>query len=505
MNELIITCKVIEDLMPLYADGICSEDTRTVVEHHTAECAECRKKLADMTAELEKKAEPTSPKGNPFKKVRRHYTKLIVVTLCICAAVMIPAAMLIRMYVNEKLDQPGISFSTVAIRFGLTDVEKMIKRGEYLKLLTSAQVMYEEQYTAEETAVIKKAMAEDMERFFGEYPIKKIKAQAGLGKTSEGGLLLTLDIGDGKTEEVGLSCSFDGSTLIGLDGLYHPADSKIDFLEDKMPWLELIDKGTAEYFLSALSKGYRGLDGMLFTYSTDEISEVGDEPGVFADSKMLEIRRVYFKKLYEMLERYSYVSCEGGQVTYAGDGRFRQRAALTMTSEESGEFTAEFDVTILKYGGFSHFENVSYSDNTPQDFRNRFEEIFVNREPVWEQYQTPVLNEGNFYLNGDPDSCYIKIEKNVMKLVVNGEKQLNELFEAQGQYTDIEQYAGLVKDWSEPKEFTLVEGFMGTPLAFSVGRDGNGKVSSYACIAYYIDSDNIYMGSNAKFTRLDSE
>ena len=29
-----ITCKVIEDLLPLYADEICSDDSRTIVEHH---------------------------------------------------------------------------------------------------------------------------------------------------------------------------------------------------------------------------------------------------------------------------------------------------------------------------------------------------------------------------------------------------------------------------------------------------------------------------------------
>ena len=47
-----ITCKIIEDLLPLYADEICSDDSRTIVEHHVAECNECREKLETMSIKL---------------------------------------------------------------------------------------------------------------------------------------------------------------------------------------------------------------------------------------------------------------------------------------------------------------------------------------------------------------------------------------------------------------------------------------------------------------------
>ncbi|MDE6745937.1 MAG: zf-HC2 domain-containing protein, partial [Oscillospiraceae bacterium] len=110
---MIVTCKVIEDLLPLYADGICSEDTKTVVEHHTAECAECRKKLEAMTsdtAEPEKSGEKKPSPENPFKKLRRHYTRLVICTLLICAAVMIPSALVFRLYVNEETNNKGMSF-----------------------------------------------------------------------------------------------------------------------------------------------------------------------------------------------------------------------------------------------------------------------------------------------------------------------------------------------------------------------------------------------------------
>lgn len=47
MNQNNIPCNVIKDLLPLYHDGVCSEESQKLVETHLTECAEC-------TAEYEK-------------------------------------------------------------------------------------------------------------------------------------------------------------------------------------------------------------------------------------------------------------------------------------------------------------------------------------------------------------------------------------------------------------------------------------------------------------------
>ena len=48
-----ITCDIILDLLPLYADEACSEDSRTLVEEHISHCPECGKLLRDMYAPLD--------------------------------------------------------------------------------------------------------------------------------------------------------------------------------------------------------------------------------------------------------------------------------------------------------------------------------------------------------------------------------------------------------------------------------------------------------------------
>ena len=39
------SCDVIRDLLPLYADDACSQDSRKMVEEHLAECADCGRML----------------------------------------------------------------------------------------------------------------------------------------------------------------------------------------------------------------------------------------------------------------------------------------------------------------------------------------------------------------------------------------------------------------------------------------------------------------------------
>lgn len=42
------TCAIVSDLIPLYLDGVCSGESRALVEEHTAQCPACRKLLEDM-------------------------------------------------------------------------------------------------------------------------------------------------------------------------------------------------------------------------------------------------------------------------------------------------------------------------------------------------------------------------------------------------------------------------------------------------------------------------
>ena len=54
-----MNCKIVQDLLPLSHDGVCSEESRRAVKEHLAGCEACRQALEDMDAPLpaaEKKA-----------------------------------------------------------------------------------------------------------------------------------------------------------------------------------------------------------------------------------------------------------------------------------------------------------------------------------------------------------------------------------------------------------------------------------------------------------------
>lgn len=58
-----ISCKIIEDILPLYADEVCSDESRTLVDEHVAGCEKCRKKLGMMSDKGNEKADIRPLKG----------------------------------------------------------------------------------------------------------------------------------------------------------------------------------------------------------------------------------------------------------------------------------------------------------------------------------------------------------------------------------------------------------------------------------------------------------
>ena len=74
-------CKIIEDLLPLYTDEVCSDESKRLVEEHLEECDSCSAKLNAQKAEItvdKEKIEQNLKAKDPFKKIKREqgYTKV---------------------------------------------------------------------------------------------------------------------------------------------------------------------------------------------------------------------------------------------------------------------------------------------------------------------------------------------------------------------------------------------------------------------------------------------
>ena len=57
-----MNCNIVKDLIPLYIDGCCSEESRKIVEEHIKDCDECKKLFEDMKSSSEVITVSQSPK-----------------------------------------------------------------------------------------------------------------------------------------------------------------------------------------------------------------------------------------------------------------------------------------------------------------------------------------------------------------------------------------------------------------------------------------------------------
>ena len=68
-----IPCNIIQDIMPLYIDSLCSEETSKEVKEHINECNSCKVIYTQMTADVPKQnisKEEIRLEKDPFKKIR---------------------------------------------------------------------------------------------------------------------------------------------------------------------------------------------------------------------------------------------------------------------------------------------------------------------------------------------------------------------------------------------------------------------------------------------------
>ena len=94
-----LPCKVVEDILPLYYDGVCSEESTALVEEHLKDCPCCSRLLSDLRSGItlsEKKADDI----RPLKKLQKSYRKMRFGwwVAALCFLVLIPMIIFISVW-----------------------------------------------------------------------------------------------------------------------------------------------------------------------------------------------------------------------------------------------------------------------------------------------------------------------------------------------------------------------------------------------------------------------
>ncbi|MCB2300060.1 zf-HC2 domain-containing protein [Clostridium tagluense] len=91
-----ISCELIKDLLPLYYDDVCSNESRTTVEEHLLECDTCKKYLDSMNSDLiqtnaekaEEQAKSNILKGIKKKLLRKNVMISAISVICAIAVLL---------------------------------------------------------------------------------------------------------------------------------------------------------------------------------------------------------------------------------------------------------------------------------------------------------------------------------------------------------------------------------------------------------------------------------
>ena len=108
-----LTCGIIKDLLPLYAENLCGDESREAVEAHLETCESCRSSLEGMRQKESTSPLEALPLRSISQKIKRKQIRLVALALCL-------ALFLITAYqgrVNQLKPipyDPGFQFSVTA-------------------------------------------------------------------------------------------------------------------------------------------------------------------------------------------------------------------------------------------------------------------------------------------------------------------------------------------------------------------------------------------------------
>lgn len=104
-----VPCKVIKDLLPLYLDKVCSEESRNIVEEHLKECPDCRKFHDELVAADSIQIDPETAecerqKAASLKSVKKRIAgKQIIIALIVVLAIII-AGFIVRGILKNTIE-----------------------------------------------------------------------------------------------------------------------------------------------------------------------------------------------------------------------------------------------------------------------------------------------------------------------------------------------------------------------------------------------------------------
>lgn len=132
-------CEIIKDLIPLSAEGLCSDESEKEIQEHIKECDNCRllyEKVPEKQEEIEKPDEKET-----FKKINRKFKKLSIKSGIIIAILIVVLTGLGWLTHNQITKGAGmISFETIFQSMEVRKIANYIADGDFESYVDSISI-----------------------------------------------------------------------------------------------------------------------------------------------------------------------------------------------------------------------------------------------------------------------------------------------------------------------------------------------------------------------------
>ena len=148
-------CDIIQDLLPLYCDNVCSEESKHAVEDHIQECEQCRNDLMQMQKEVKEQA-PKLDEKKVVKSAKSAWNKkktIAFVAGCLAVLLIISVGIVAGLTFHIAYSVDGNDYEAMAKHaqkyrdYGELTIEQVAIRGNYLAALCKNEdgewLMYE--------------------------------------------------------------------------------------------------------------------------------------------------------------------------------------------------------------------------------------------------------------------------------------------------------------------------------------------------------------------------
>lgn len=160
-------CEVVKDLLALYADDVCSDQTKKDIEEHLKECKVCSKSLEDYKKEIntEVVSADNVEKIKPFKKISK---KIRIITAITTVLALIITAFSVLIWVDKN--SYNLDYSLFETYMLTKKQNKMLLKGDIEGFIKNVQTKeYYGGYFIDDSDRIRKDAKIELDNFYNKY------------------------------------------------------------------------------------------------------------------------------------------------------------------------------------------------------------------------------------------------------------------------------------------------------------------------------------------------